>query len=108
MGDRLDFVIRGRQQFGGVLHAQVDNVMHRTAAEFTTAQSAQVLGAEVAMGGEAIEGPRFMEAIADVFPKIAEAIIRLPWAGESHHIRVDDFDPLANRCRGRLMVHLVV
>ena len=53
--NRFDLVVGRGEELRGVLHPEINHVMHRAAAEFTAAQASQMLGAEMAVRREAIE-----------------------------------------------------
>jgi len=94
MGDGLDLQAGGGEQLGGLPHAQPGDVMHGRAAEGFPAQAAQVLGADVRLPGELVEGPVVADVRSDFFPDAVQAVIDLPGLGETLDVMLHEFHPM--------------
>ncbi len=94
VGDDFDFLIRLDEEFSGMLHPQIDDVVDGGAAHFPAAEAAQMLVAGVADGAEAVERPIFTQPCSDLLPEAAETVVHLPRAGKTCDVIVDDVDPM--------------
>ena len=74
-------------------------VNDEAAAQLAAAEAAQMLGAEVAVGGEAIERPRLAEARCHIIPEVPEPVVCLPRSGKARHVGVNQLDPVRHGLR---------
>ncbi len=71
-------------------------MMHRAATQFSIAETAQMLRADVSHLRELIDVPFRVQMGGDFFPELREAIITLPGPGERVDVIMNQLDPMMN------------
>ena len=94
LGDGLDGLLCGREQFRGTTHAQVSDLVHRAPAELTSAQAAEMFLAVTGFPGQSRQTPIFGQMRREPFPEQAESVIVLERLGEAADIGMNQFDPM--------------
>ena len=92
--DDFHLFIGARKQVAGALEAQEGEVAHRAAAELPAAEPPEVFLAHAGLGGQFGKRPWTVEAGLDPLPEPPQAVVRLVWLGETHHVMLDQPAPV--------------